>query len=59
MNELTFLESKQVFSENSNIFKKYGTIASPTDFSILLGAYVTDNYYTSEGKDLADRAGVW
>ncbi len=40
------------------VLKKYGTACAVTDFCILLGAYVSD-YYTSDAKTLADRAGFW
>ena len=58
--ELDLLEQSQIFGDNRlSIFDKYGTKAAITDFSILLGGYVSSNYYTSEGKNLKNRTGWW
>lgn len=55
--DLTFLTEPEIFGDGKlEIFKKYGTYAAVTDFSILLGAYVSGNH-TSEGNDLKDRTG--
>lgn len=55
----TFLTEQQIFSNDKKleIFKKYGSKAALTDFSILLGAYVSTGYYTEEGTDLKYRTG--
>ena len=60
MLDLTFLTKEQIFGDNKlEILKKYGTRCVITDFSILLGGYVSWDYYTSEGKTLKNRAGWW
>ena len=60
MSNFTFLENDQIFSENRlDMFKKYGTKCAITDFSILLGGYVSSTCYTNEGNDLKDRTGAW
>ena len=54
----TFLTDEQIFGDSKlEIFKKIGSKAAVTDFSILLGAYVSDNYYTDEGEELKYRTG--
>ena len=60
MNDFTFLTEEQCFdsSRKLEILEKRGTIAPITDFSILLGGYVSD-YYTSEGNSRNDRTGWW
>ena len=58
--DFTFLTEEQVFGDNRlEIFDKYGTKASMTDFSILLGGYVSSIYYSSEGRSLKNRTGYW
>ena len=66
MNKFTLLEIEQIFGNNKlignkqlDIFKKYGTKCAITDFSILLGGYVSGDYYTSEGNSRKDRTGWW
>lgn len=60
MNNFTFLTEEQIFGSNQlDILKKYGTKASITDFSILLGGFVVDDEYSSEGTSLKDRTGWW
>ena len=60
MSNFTFLENDQIFSENRlDMFKKYGTKCAITDFSILLGGYVSSTCYTNEGNNLKDRTGAW
>ena len=55
-----FLKEEQVFGDNQiDILKKYGTKAAITDFSILLGGCVDDNYHTNEGDTDRDRTGWW
>ena len=58
--DLTFLTEEQVFGDKKlDILKKYGTKASITDFSILLGGFVTEGEYSSEENSLKDRTGWW
>ena len=57
--ELDLLDKWQTYSNRLKIFYKYGTKAAITDFSILLGGYVSSNYYTSEGNALKNRTGWW
>lgn len=58
MANFTFLTDEQIFSNQQlNIIKKRGTKAAITDFSILLGGYVSDNYYRDGGNSLEDRTG--
>lgn len=56
MNNFTFLTEEQVsefdYKKKLDILKKYGTRAAMTDFSILLGIYVSLGYYTNEGNTL-------
>ena len=54
MYNITFLTKDEI--ENLEIFKKYGTAAAVSDFSIGRGAYVS-SYCTSEGTSLKDRTG--
>ena len=56
----TFLEEGQLFGDKAlEIIKKYGTRAAITDFSILLGGYVSSSYYTNEGNTGKDRTGYY
>ena len=59
MSDFTFLTREQIFGENNlDIIRRYGTKrAIITDFSILLGGYVSSDY-TSEGNK-KDRVGSW
>ena len=60
MNNFTFLTDEQIFGNNQlDIISRYGTKCAITDFSILLGGYVSSDYYTSEGNTRKDRAGWW
>ena len=60
MTDFTFLTEEQVFGDNQlDIISRYGTKCAITDFSILLGGYVSSNYYTSEGMTRKDRTGRW
>ena len=57
MKKFTLLEQSQIFGDfQLDIFKKYGVTTSITDFAILLGGYVDDNYKTG-GNDLEHRNG--
>ena len=55
--EFTFLTEEQV--EELDILKKYGRRAAITDFAILLGGFVSSDWYTSEGNSGKDRTGFW
>lgn len=58
MDNFTFLSEEQIFNNPLNIIRKRGTKAAVTDFAILLGAYVSDYYYTdNSNNDLKDRTG--
>lgn len=63
MSELTFLTMGQIFGDDSTqqleIFQKRGTKCAMTDFAILLGGYVSSDYYASSGNSLTDRTGWW
>ena len=59
MNNFTFLTKEQIFGKKRlEIFKKYERASAITDFSILLGGYVS-NYYTNEGNDGKNHTGYW
>ena len=56
MSDFTFLTEEQVFGDKQlDILKKYSTKAAITDFSILLGSYVSSNVYTSEENTLKNK----
>ena len=58
MSDMTFLEENQVFGKQKlDIFEKYGPRAAITDFSILLGGYVSLDYYVKYRDRLDDRTG--
>lgn len=58
MSSFTFLTEEQIFGSNQlDIIKKRGTKAAITDFSILLGGYVSDDFYTDGGNGLEHRTG--
>lgn len=58
MKNFTFLTDDQIFGTSKlEIFDKIGTQAAITDFAILLGGYVSDNYYYNGGTSLEDRTG--
>ncbi len=60
MNNFTLLTEEQIFGNNQlDIIRRYGTKCAITDFSILLGGYVSSDYYTSEGNTKKDRTGWW
>lgn len=60
MNNFTFLTDEQIFGTNQlDILNRYGTKCAITDFSILLGGYVSLDYYTNEGNTSKDRTGWW
>lgn len=58
MSNFTFLTEEQCFGSNQlDVIKKRGTKAAISDFSILLGGYVSDSYYANGGSSLKDRTG--
>ena len=60
MSNLTFLTQEQCFeSDELDILKKRGTKAAITDFSILLGGYVNDDYHIDSDDSLEGRTGVY
>ena len=60
MNNFTFLTDEQIYGNNKlDIISRYGTKCAITDFSILLGGYVSQDRYTSEGNTRKDRTGWW
>lgn len=59
MSNFTFLTQEQFFEgDKLDIFKKRGTKATVTDFSILLGAYVSD-YHVDSDSSLKGRTGYY
>ena len=59
MSEFTFLTQEQFFEDDKlDIFKKRGTKAAVTDFSILLGAFVSD-YHVEGDSSLEGRTGFY
>ena len=61
MGDFTFLEDKQIldYSEQLQIFKKYGTKAAITDFALLLGGACKDSSFVNDSKSLKDRTGYY
>lgn len=61
MNKLTLLEEKQIFGDKAlDVIKKRGTRAAITDFAILLGGDVSNNYYVKNGNNpLTRRTGYY
>ena len=63
MSDFTFLTTGQIFGDNNterlDIFKKLGSLSAITDFSILLGGYVNDDYHANRLNNLANRTGWW
>ncbi len=59
MLDFTFLTEEQCFdfSRKLEILEKRRTIAPITDFSILLGGYVSNDYYYNNSNLLEDRSG--
>ena len=59
MSGFTFLTEEQYFgSDKLEILEKRGTKAAITDFSILLGAYVSD-YHVDNDSSLEGRTGYY
>ena len=59
-NEFTLLTEAQVFGYyNLDFIKKIGTKCAVSDFAILLGAFVADNYYVDGDESLKGRTSWW
>lgn len=60
MSNLTFLTQEQCFeSDKLDILEKRGTRAAITDFSILLGGYVSNNWHIDSDNSLEGRTGYY
>ena len=60
MSNLTFLTQEQCFeSDKLDILEKRGTRAAITDFSILLGGYVSDSWHIDSDDSLEGRTGYY
>ena len=58
MSNFTFLSEEQIFERDRlSVIEKRGTKAAITDFAILLGGYVTDDYHVEGKSGLEDRTG--
>lgn len=62
MSNFTFLEKNEILGSNGvsqlDIFKTIGTKAAITDFSIILGGYVS-SFHTDNSTFLDTRTGYW
>ena len=60
MSNFTFLTEEQCFGNDKlDVLKKRGTKAAITDFSILLGAYVSVNHHIDNDSSLEGRTGLY
>lgn len=60
MNKATLLKLNQIYGENRlEIIRQYGAQSIITDFSILLGGFVLNNYHSNYGFTLENRTGMW
>ena len=60
MSNFTFLTEEQYLgSDKLEILEKRGTKAAITDFSILLGAYVSNNIHIENDNSLEGRTGYY
>ena len=60
MSDFTFLTQEQFFENDKlDIFEKRGTKAAVTDFSILLGAFVSNDYHVDGDNSLEGRTGYY
>lgn len=55
----TFLTIDEVYFNPLDILKKESAKCAITDFSILLGGFVSEEYYVEDGNSRKDRAGGW
>lgn len=60
MSKFTFLTQEQIFENDElDIIKKRGTKAAITDFSILLGGFVSENWNVDNDITLEGRTGYY
>ena len=60
MKKLTLLEESQIFDDKAlDVIKKRGIKAAITDFSILLGGFVSNNYHVDGYNSLDKRTGYY
>lgn len=60
MKEVTFLNFDQVFGDKKvDIIKQYGSKCAISDFAILLGGFVLNNYHVNDRYTLDNRTGMW
>lgn len=58
MEKLTLLEENQIFGDSAiEIIRKRGTKTAITDYAMLLGGYVSDNYSVDDSNSLDKRTG--
>lgn len=58
--ELTFLKKNQLYGkEKLDVFKGIGAKAAITDFAIIMGGYVSSDYYVQKTNKLEDRTGYY
>ena len=59
MSDFTFLTEEQIFGSNQiDVIKKRGTMAAISDFSVLLGGWVSD-FYVDNDSSLEGRTGYY
>ena len=59
MSDFTFLTEEQIFGSNQiDVIKKRGTKAAISDFSVLLGGWVSD-YHVDSDSSLKGRTGYY
>ena len=59
MKEFSILKVEQIYGDSAlEVIKKSGTRAVITDFSILLGGYVSNGYHIDESTTLDKRTGA-
>ena len=60
MSDFTFLTEEQCFGdEQLDVLKKRGTKSAITDFSVLLGGYIDDDYHIDSDSSLEGRTGYY
>ena len=58
--KMNILPEEKIYGYNQlEIFEKYGTRASITDFAILLGGVVSAGYYSKDGDSSVNRTSWW
>ena len=59
-NEFTLLSDEQTFgSRKIDVIERLGGKCAISDFAILLGAYVSDDYHVDDDSSLKGRTGWW